>query len=202
MDRIEGPFATANAYCSFRESQLGKGASDIGTRTVCVDIELEGDVAPRVKTGQAIRGYRFVTLEHGTHLVVETATGWYGRELESASNGDSAYVAAVRLADVIGDRDDELVIDTAHSHEPCGCDADLWHTMTTTVACTVRDGALLCTDGTTTADDMHLADIWSWSSTLSITRDGYARRVITASENVSARKLRALAKPSRLRFRR
>jgi|GEM_PF-3974957 len=199
-DRIQGPFATGDAYCAFRERELGDDDGDIAQRPAPCTVR-EVDDAPRVRAGQAIRAYRIVEIQGELHVVVETGAGWYGRGLVAASSGDSMRVDAVRLEDLVGDRDDELAIDTHTSHDPCGCD-DLWHAVSATFACTVLDGALRCTDGITTADHMHLADVWSWSSTLAIGRDGRARRTITESERVSRRELRALGRPFRVTFHR
>lgn len=201
LDRIEGPFATADAYCAFRARQIGNDDGDITLRPEpCAEPEtLDLTASPR--PGQAIRAYRFVEIDTGLHVVVETSNGWYGRELVSAGMGDSKSIEAARFSDLTGDRDDELSIDVSHSHEPCGC-GDLWHKVVETFACTVTNGELQCTDGITTSDDMHLTDIWSWSSTLAIDRDGKAHRTITESERVSKRELRALAAPFRVRFHR
>lgn len=118
IDRIEGPFATADAYCAFRE--LGN-SNDTSQRPAPCAVH-EVDAAPHVRAGQAIRAYRIVEIGDALHVVVETSAGWYGRGLVASSSGDSMRVDAVRLEDLAGDRHDELAIDTYTSHDPCGCD--------------------------------------------------------------------------------
>lgn len=197
MRGIVGPLPTADAYCTRREAALDHG----GPGAPCRDEVL--DPAIVVPTGGAkIRGVRVVQIGEGLHLLVATERGWYGRELVTASTdtGHFARIDAVRFADMVDDGEDEIVVEATRSHEPCGC-SDLWHSVTQTFVCTV-DAELHCTDGIVTAEDMHLGDVWSWTSTLAIDGDGRGRRTITQSEHVSRRTLQNLRGPIRLVFQR
>jgi len=188
-DRIEGPFATLEAYCAMRG----------GT---CEDAT--PDEAPAVSQGQAIRAYRFVSLDDTVHVAVQTAAGWYGRAVGSAGNGDGATIETVKLADVARDPDAELLFDLSTYHDPCAC-ADLYHSQTYTFVCTIEDGALRCTDAIEHSESMHLVDIWSYASTLSLTRRGKNLRVartITESDGMRRSALRRMAAPFTVTFHR
>jgi hypothetical protein len=189
-ERIEGPFPTLDAYCAFRGRQY---AGDSSVTTSCEIETIEN--APAVAAGQAIRAYRFVRIGPALHVAVETRSGWLGRSIVWATNGDTATVENVTLGS-----DHQLVFDVSTSHAPCGCD-DLFHDQSMTHACTVQGDALLCSDGVLTRDQMHLVDIWSWSSTLSLSGRGTrlrATRTIVESDGVSQSKRRQLARPIQL----
>lgn len=182
-DRIQGPFATLGDYCASR------GERDCATDSI--------DAAPSVAAGAAIRAYRFVRIGSSVHVVVQTSSGWSGRAIGAASNGDGATVDTVRLADIARGPEAELVFDLSTYHDPCACD-DLYHARTLTFVCTVDGGALACSDGIETAEDMHLVDIWSYSSTLSFERRGRdlrVKRAITSPRGMRRSTLRTLAAP-------
>lgn len=189
-DRIEGPFASLDDYCAF------PGLRD------CEKAAIED--APAVTAGQAIRAYAFVHIDSSVHVAVQTSAGWFGRAIGAASNGDAVTLDAVKLADVARGPDAELMFDLSTYHDPCAC-ADLYHRVTSMFACTVEDGALRCTDGIETAEDMHLVDIWSYASTLSLKKRGRDLRVsrtITESEGMRRSVLRRVAAPFTVTFHR
>lgn len=188
-DRIEGPFATVEAYCAMRGG-------------ACEDASI--DDLPAAPIGQAIRAYRFVSRESTIHVVVQTSDGWFGRAVGAAGTGDSVRVDLPTFADVARGPDAELMFDVSTNHAPCGC-SDLYHRVTSTFACTVDAGALRCTDAIENGESMHLADIWSYESTLVMKKRGRALRVsrtITESEGLRRSQLRRLAEPFTVSFHR
>jgi hypothetical protein len=213
MTRIEGPFATLDAYCAFRVNQDAAPAYDrydldgtlIPPDPVTCPAMFDPDAEarlPRAGAGEAIRAYRFIEVLGGRHVVIQTAQGWFGREIGAAHNGDGVSVEEVRVLDLVRDAGAELHFTVTTTHTPCGCDDGPYFASTEMFVCTMFDDGPRCSDPIQTANVVEAVEVYAWSTSVRISRDGKVTPTLDRAEHMSRKQKRALVRPSRLEFRR